>query len=172
MQGPSAFVSALPITTTRSASTFVTPLPKHANSSTLLTARKNGRARLLAKPQIRATAVPIEVEESNFEAEVLQSDVPVLVDFYAPWCGPCKLVAPLMDWVANEFEGLLKVVKVDTDKNESFVGTYNIHGLPTFAVFKDGKATGIKEGAMGKAVLENYIMEYIPEAYSGSRARQ
>lgn len=77
-----------------------------------------------------------------------------------------------MDWVANEFEGQVKVVKVDTDKNDSFVGTYNIHGLPTFAVFKEGKATGIKEGAMGKAVLENYILEYIPEAYTSSRARQ
>lgn len=68
-----------------------------------------------------------------------------------------------MDWAANEFAGKLKVAKVDTDENASFVQKYNIHGLPTFAVFKNGKATGIREGAMGKVGLESYILEYAPE---------
>lgn len=68
-----------------------------------------------------------------------------------------------MDWAATEFEGKLKVVKVDTDKNESFVKDYNIHGLPTFAVFKKGEPFGIQEGAMGKDGLETYIMKHAPE---------
>lgn len=87
--------------------------------------------------------------------------LPVLVDFYAEWCGPCKLVAPLMDWAAAEFDGQLKVVKIDTEKNERFVNDYTIRGLPTFAVFKNGTAYGLREGAMGKAELERYITEYM-----------
>jgi thioredoxin 1 len=62
----------------------------------------------------------VDVEESNFEQEVLQSQVPVLVDFHADWCGPCKLVSPLLDWLVSEYKGKLKVVKVDTDKNPRF----------------------------------------------------
>lgn len=68
-----------------------------------------------------------------------------------------------MDWAANEFAGKLKVAKIDTDQNKSFVNRYKIHGLPTFAVFKNGKPVGVKEGAMGKVGLESYILEYAPE---------
>lgn len=107
-----------------------------------------------------ATAVPVEVNEETFETEVLQAEMPVLVDFYAPWCGPCKLVAPLMDWAASAFEGKLKVVKIDTNVNESFVTKYQVYGLPTFAVFVDGEAKGIQEGAMSKSVLTEYIKKH------------
>ncbi|CAN8062328.1 unnamed protein product [Agarophyton chilense] len=111
---------------------------------------------------IRASA-PVEVDETTFDEQVIkQSDTtPVLVDFYAEWCGPCKLVAPLMDWAASEFDGDLKVVKVDTDKNDRFVSEYAIRGLPTFAVFKKGNVYGLREGAMGKEELERYIVEYM-----------
>lgn len=112
------------------------------------------------KSGVFAIAVPVEVNEDTFEAEVLQADMPVLVDFYAPWCGPCKLVAPLMDWAASAFEGKLKVVKIDTAINESFVTKYQVYGLPTFAVFVDGEAKGLQEGAMSKSVLTEYIKKH------------
>lgn len=112
------------------------------------------------RPRISATAVPVEVSEDTFEAEVLQSDLPVLVDFYAAWCGPCKLVSPLMDWAAAAYEGKVKVVKVDTERNESFVKKYGIYGLPTFAMFVEGDAKGVQEGAMAKPALKDYVQTH------------
>lgn len=110
--------------------------------------------------EVSATAVPVEVSEDTFEAEVLQSELPVLVDFYAVWCGPCKLVSPLMDWAAAAYEGKVKVVKVDTERNESFVKKYGIYGLPTFAVFIEGDAKNVQEGAMAKPALKQYVQKH------------
>lgn len=93
------------------------------------------------------------VGQDNFEAEVLQSPEPVLVDFWATWCGPCKLVAPLMDAVEKEYGGAIKVVKVEADPNPDLVQKYEVYGLPTLILFKDGKKVegGHHEGAINKA---------------------
>lgn len=80
-----------------------------------------------------------------------------MVDFYSPGCAPCKLVAPLLSWAATEFEGKVKIVKVDTDEHNAFVEQFSIRGLPTFAVFKDGEGSAFQEGAMGKQVLADYV---------------
>lgn len=109
---------------------------------------------------MRALATTSEVTEDTFEAEVLQSSLPVVVDFYASWCGPCKLMTPLMDWAAAEYEGRVKLVKVDTEHHESFVKRYEIYGLPTFAVFVGGEARGVQEGAMSKTVFKAYIEKH------------
>ena len=124
-------------------------------------ARQRGGA---SRDAVRAAAVPLEVTEGTFGSEVLESGVPVLVDFYAPWCGPCKLMSPLMDWAASTYAGELKVVKIDTDKFPAFVKDYTLHGLPTFAVFTDGEADGLTEGVMGKSQLKKYLEKHVPGA--------
>eukprot|EP00899_Mesostigma_viride_P008971 jgi/Mesvir1/18075/Mv09381-RA.1 len=105
------------------------------------------------------------VTEADFEQEVLKSDVPVLVDFWALWCGPCKLIAPLMTWVAQEYEGKLKVVKVESDPNPSLVEKYKVYGLPTLMVFRNGAVVeGSKhEGAINKEKLRKLVEAAIPE---------
>ncbi|KAK1867442.1 hypothetical protein I4F81_009949 [Pyropia yezoensis] len=90
-------------------------------------------------------------------------DVAVLVDMYAEWCGPCKLVAPLMDLIAMNLAGKLKVVKIDTEQYPSFVKKYKVHGLPTFMVVKNGEVLNIQEGAMRKAKLYENVHTHLPE---------
>lgn len=110
-----------------------------------------------------AAAKPVDVTADTFDAEVMESDVPVLVDMYAEWCGPCKLVAPLMDLLATDLAGKLKVVKIDTEQYPTFVKKYKVHGLPTFMVVKAGEVINIQEGAMGKAKLIEYVHTHLPE---------
>ncbi|KAA8499152.1 Thioredoxin X, chloroplastic [Porphyridium purpureum] len=102
------------------------------------------------------------VEGDAFDEEVLKSSTPVLVDFYADWCGPCKLMAPLMDWAASNYGDKLKVVKVDTEKNQNFVRDYKIHGLPTLAVFVNGENVAQVEGAMSKAAITELLESNVP----------
>ena len=84
-------------------------------------------------------AKPIAVEDSDFESKVLGSDVPVVVDFWAEWCGPCKMMAPVFEKLADEYEGKLKFAKVDVDSNQKSAGQYGIRGIPTLLVFSGGE---------------------------------
>lgn len=84
-------------------------------------------------------AKPIAVTDAQFEKEVLKSSQPVVVDFWAPWCGPCRAVAPILDKLAVEFDGRMKIAKVNTDEEVQYAGGFGITGIPTLIIFKDGK---------------------------------
>ncbi len=98
-----------------------------------------------------------EVTDNNFQAEVLESDVPVLVDFWAPWCGPCRAVAPVVEEIAKEKAGELKVVKMNTDDNQQTSIQYNVLSIPTLIVFKNGAEAKRVTGAYPKKRLEAEI---------------
>ena len=95
-----------------------------------------------------------EVTDNNFQAEVLESEVPVLVDFWAPWCGPCRMVAPVVEEIAKERAGQLKVVKMNTDENQSTAIQYNIMSIPTLILFRNGQPAKTVIGAYPKRKLE------------------
>lgn len=99
--------------------------------------------------------------KQNFEAEVLQSSLPVLVDFYADWCGPCKMMAPVVEKLAEEMEGKLKVGKLNVDEEEELSARYRVFNIPTFLVFKDGQAVGNCVGAMSAAQLKEKIEQIL-----------
>ena len=98
-----------------------------------------------------------EVNDNNFQAEVLESDVPVLVDFWAPWCGPCRMVAPVVEEIAKEKAGELKVVKLNTDENQETSIAYNVLSIPTLIVFRNGQEAKRVTGAYPKKRLEAEI---------------
>jgi thioredoxin 1 len=103
----------------------------------------------------------VHVSDNSFEQDVLSSDVPVLVDFWAEWCGPCKMIAPVLDEIAGEYAGKLKVCKVDVDANPEVPGKFGIRGIPTLILFKDGNAEATKVGALSKTQLVEFINESI-----------
>src|SRR5256885_13573216 len=95
----------------------------------------------------------IEVNDANFEQEVLKSESPVLIDFWAPWCGPCKAIAPIVEELADQYVGKLKVVKMNVDDNPRTAGSFGIRGIPTLLVIKDGQVKQQIVGAVPKANL-------------------
>lgn len=100
---------------------------------------------------------PIHVTSATFESEVLKSEKPVLVDFFAEWCGPCKMLAPIIDELAAEYAGRAKVVKVDTDESGEVAAHYGIMGVPTVMIFKDGQKVDEQVGYVPKAALKKKI---------------
>ena len=97
------------------------------------------------------------VTDDTFEAEVLQSPQAVLVDYWAEWCGPCKMIAPILDEIANEYAGRLKVAKVNIDDNQATPAKFGIRGIPTLMIFKNGNIEATKVGALSKSQLAAFI---------------
>ena len=97
------------------------------------------------------------VTDESFEPEVLKSEMPVLVDYWAEWCGPCKAVAPVLDEVAKEYQGKLKVAKLNVDENQEIPKKYGIRGIPTLILFKGGEVAAQKVGALSKSQLTAFL---------------
>lgn len=101
------------------------------------------------------------VTDATFKQEVLDSEIPVLVDFWAPWCGPCRMVAPVVDDIATEYAGQLKVVKLNTDENPNVASQYGIRSIPTLMIFKGGQRVDMVVGAVPKTTLANTLEKYL-----------
>ncbi|HVG09653.1 MAG TPA: thioredoxin [Thermoanaerobaculia bacterium] len=99
----------------------------------------------------------VTLSEDNWEQEVLKSDTPVLVDFWAAWCGPCRMVAPVLDQIATEMDGKVRVAKLDVDSNQKIAYQFQVSSIPTFILFKDGQMADRMMGAMPKSAFESFI---------------
>jgi thioredoxin 1 len=100
---------------------------------------------------------PIEITDTNFEQEVLNSDMPVLIDFWAVWCGPCRVIAPVVEEIAGEYEGKLKVGKLDVDNNPQTAVKYGIRSIPTLLIFNNGEVSDQLIGALPKAQIVDRV---------------
>lgn len=99
----------------------------------------------------------VHTSDDNFEQDVLKADGPVLVDFWAEWCGPCKMIAPILEEIASEYGGKIKICKMDVDANTNTAPKFGIRGIPTLIIFKNGEVAGTKVGALSKSQLSAFI---------------
>lgn len=99
----------------------------------------------------------INVTDSNFEQEVLSSEIPVLLDYWAEWCGPCKMIAPILNDIADEYSGKIKIAKLNIDQNPGTPAKFGVRGIPTLMIFKSGSIEATKVGAMSKSQLSAFI---------------
>lgn len=99
----------------------------------------------------------LQLADDTFEQEVIKSDVPVLVDYWAEWCGPCKMIAPLLEEIAGEYKGKVKIAKLNIDDNPGIPPSYGIRGIPTLMLFKNGEVEATKVGAVSKSQLTAFI---------------
>ena len=99
--------------------------------------------------------------DASFDSDVLQADKPVLVDYWAEWCGPCKMIAPILDEVSKDYDGKLRVAKMNVDENRDVPAKYGIRGIPTLMLFKDGQLAATKVGALSKAQLTAFIDSHL-----------
>jgi len=104
---------------------------------------------------------PIEVTDANFESEVLKSEKPVLVDFWAEWCGPCRMISPIVEEIAREYDGTLKVGKIDVDANPQVSMQFGIRSIPTLLIFKGGRVVDQVIGAVPKRVLTEKLSKHL-----------
>jgi len=107
---------------------------------------------------------PIHVSDETFEKTVLKSEVPVIVDFWAPWCGPCKMVGPILDNIAKDFDGKLVVAKVNTDENQEWAGRYGVQGIPTMLFISGGKILHRQVGAVPEGILRDSLEQFLETA--------
>jgi thioredoxin 1 len=103
----------------------------------------------------------LQVTDASFKQDVLECEVPVLVDFWAPWCGPCRMVAPVVDEIAEQYKGQVKVVKLNTDENPSVASKYGIRSIPTLMIFKGGQRVDMVVGAVPKTTLSNTLDKHL-----------
>jgi len=99
----------------------------------------------------------VHITDASFEQDVIKSDTPVMVDFWAEWCGPCKMIAPVLDELAGEYDGRLKICKLNVDSNTMTAPKFGIRGIPTLIIFKNGVVAGTKVGALSKSQLAAFI---------------
>jgi len=114
------------------------------------------------EPQMSSDLIK-HISDASFEADVLQSAQPVLVDYWAEWCGPCKMIAPILDEMATAYSGKLQIAKMNVDENREIPGKFGIRGIPTLMLFKDGKLAATKVGALSKSQMAAFIDENIKE---------
>ena len=112
---------------------------------------------------------PIHVADDAFEKVVLQSEIPVVVDFWAPWCGPCKMVAPILDKLAKEYSGKVLIAKVNTDENPEWAQKFNVQGIPTMLFVYDGKIVHRQMGALPEPTLRNVVAQFLTVASSSKK---
>ena len=109
-------------------------------------------------------AKPVHVTDNSFDAQVLKSDIPVLTDFWAEWCGPCKVIAPMLEQIAQEYDGRIKIAKIDVDENNQVAMRLGVQSIPTLILFKNGQAVERLVGSMPKERLLSRILPHLPPA--------